>query len=384
MSQHRGLLLAHGLDAFLCIDSRVRKDVELIRCGELNPIEVASASNGVGSSIGELQPVAVAELRELVVLVDNVSAVTGGTPKCGRESDSLLSSSGVGEERGPQDTVGGVLSIVEDAVERAVEAISEPVVLVLDGPIVVEAVPLTVNRGHERGSSLGEITPRLGNDTDSALCREALCHGRVDGVGNVAKHDVAVVVKVTSEATSNVEQLHLEPNVLSLVKDHPGGLNGGGEGSEVLAGAANVERDSDDVEVESLGSREELLALRDLSTVLKAQGDASIGVVSTDAEDALEPGVEGGDLVELALSVKGGVLDSVLLGKANVRGTLGGVGKDDAAGIHSHLEHHLELSLRGAVKASTHGIEELEDTRLGVALDSVKGGDAGHCSTPGL
>lgn len=88
--------------------------------------------------------------------------------------------------------------------------------------------------------------------------------------------------------------------------------------------------------------------------------------------------------MQLALSVKGSVLDTVLLGIADVKGTLARVSENNAAGVDSLLEHHLDLALACTVKTSPHGIKHLENTGLRVALDSVERRDARHGCLPGL
>ncbi len=54
-------------------------------------------------------------------------------------------------------------------------------------------------------------------------------------------------------AASNVQQVHLETHALAVLHGVLGVLNGLAEGAHITAAAADVEADTDDIEIQFLG-----------------------------------------------------------------------------------------------------------------------------------
>lgn len=137
-----------------------------------------------------------------------------------------------------------------------------------------------------------------------------------------------------------------------------------------------MESDTDDVEIELSGEGKKITRVVERGAKLETQTAKTGRVVGKDAEVQFGVGEEFLDLVELVGVVKSHLAHALLGSVAHVRLGLAGLGVDDARGVDTEAEDHINLSLGGAIKTGAHCSQQAQDLRVGVAFDGVVGLDA--------
>ena len=205
------------------------------------------------------------------------------------------------------------------------------------------------------------VTARLPDDAD--VGREVL----VQRSGEHSSHGLEG--GIASEATANIERVHVEAKGGRLVKDEAGVLNSLDEGFGVRRTRANVECHADNVELQLLRELKQLAGLIHSSTELLAQAAQAGRVIGDDAQVQLSVGEELLGLVELVGVVEGHLLDASVGSIADVRLGLAGLRVDDAGGVDADLENRLDLVFGSAVEAESELGHEAQDLGVWVTLD---------------
>jgi len=143
----------------------------------------------------------------------------------------------------------------------------------------------------------------------------------------------------------------------------------------ILASASDVERHSYDVEVEGLSGREEGRTGFDGRSELESETTEGFGIVGEDSKDEFRSRVEFGDLEKFVGVVEGHGVDAEGTSGSDEGGWFTRVGEDDlvGGGREREGEDRGHLGLGGTIEAGSEEGEELEDERIGVALDGCKG-----------
>lgn len=209
-----------------------------------------------------------------------------------------------------------------------------------------------------------KVPPGLRNDPHAVLPREVL----LDRLAQDGRDRLKVVVL---EPAADVEEVALEPLLFGDVERPPRAPDGVSKEGRVRAPAPDVEADARDADPKRLSPAEEGAHLAEGGAELESEAAERARVVGEDAEDHLGFGVELCNLEELVRVVERHAVDAVRGGVADEGGGFAGVGVDDAGGGDGvgEGEDGGDLGLGGAVEAEAHRGEELEDMRVGVALD---------------
>lgn len=202
----------------------------------------------------------------------------------------------------------------------------------------------------------------LGDDLNIAVRGEKL-------VESVSEHGSHGLKSVSSEATANIEGSHVESNFVTLLEDRMGITHSLVKSQGIRSTRANVEAHTNNVETEVLGKGKETLGGVHSSSKLHAEAAKAFAVVGHDAEKELGAAVELGNLVKLIGVVKCHLLDTHRLDVSDVGVGLAGLSVDDAIGAEACRKDLFDLGLGGTIKTSAKLGEELNDLRVGVALD---------------
>eukprot|EP00976_Prorocentrum_cordatum_P090101 1187977-Prorocentrum_minimum.AAC.5 len=361
-------------------------------CGDVRgvvAVEAAPRGARVRAHVVEHQPLPEGQLRQGYAARDGVQAVAR---RAVERAPVIIRLRARLEERPRRHR----RVVVQDAVERPVQAVRQPVLVRvrrlqvrhgcgrrLLGEHHRRNLPhaLGHHRRAQRAYGLGKVPPRLGDDAH--LLRGKVQLERVgDGAGD-ARDGHAAVRRHAREAASDVQQLHRrEAEGGSDVEGAARGGDGAAERLRVGGAAAHVERDALHVQAEALGRAEEGLHLVGERAVLGAERAARGGVVRLDAQHAprLRPVLL--ELAQLELAVEGGGEHAGVAREPDVARGLGGVGVDDAVGGHAVRLHRRELRGAGDVEAGAAGDERGQQPHVAHALHRVEGLHAGEQAAP--
>jgi hypothetical protein len=261
----------------------------------------------------------------------------------------------------------------EDAVQRAVDAVVDPVLTAL----AARALPDDA-RG-ERESFLGEVPPGLADDLQAWQVAEVLRERVVDDRRRLVEGGTG------REPAADVEDAHgRHAEGVGRVERRARGLDGTAVHVNAGRTGPDVEGDARDVEPRALGGAQQRHHLVGERTVLDPQVDLGLATIGAlEAEQELAVGVAALDLGHLLGGVVGGKVDADLRSVLEVWLGLAGVGVDDAAWLDAEREHGLDLGAAGAVEARAERGQRADERLLGVALDGVVGAHAGERAAPG-
>lgn len=179
--------------------------------------------------------------------------------------------------------------VEEDAVEGSVDAVvqvvhvADSIVFGILGETAGSHLASMEHVGHKGEWSSGEETSRLSNEANVLQFSQMLVDCFTDGVGDAFEGDV---VGASGESSSQVDDAHLESETTSQDCQLLGMLNSSAVGAGVVASAADVEADSNHVEVQFLGSLEQLGGVDDwLSSELQIERTSGGGIGDSDTED---------------------------------------------------------------------------------------------------
>jgi hypothetical protein len=335
-------------------------------------VEASSRALGVCAHVLEIQPVTnIQQLGEGAGRGDDVNAIAGGTP------DGVLDLRwGIvaGAAHVVQDIVAGlqhlrdrVLMVEDDAGEVAIDSVVkvQHVVGGAESGISDGTAGNDVARNGERSRDI--VASRLANHTN--VRREVL----IQGSGQDCSHGFKG--RVTSEATTDVQGVHVEAEGSRLVKDEAGVLHSFDEGFGVGCARADVESNANNVELELLRKLQQLAGLVHCGTKLLAQTAQAGCIVGDDTQIQLSIGEELLGLVELIGIVEGHLLHASVGSVANIRLGLAWLRVDDAGGVDADLENRLNFVLRSAIEAEAELGHETQNLWIRVALDGC-----GHVS----
>jgi len=143
-----------------------------------------------------------------------------------------------------------------------------------------------------------------------------------------------------------------------------------------------VEGNSTDVKVEVLSKLEKSIGSIERSSELGRESADGLGVVGDDSEYETGLGVRGGDFGEFVGVIEGHEGDVLRFGELEMGLHLAWIGEDDSGGVDSRPKDLLNLRTTGAIEVHTKASEELNNSVVGVALDSVEGLNAGKVGSP--
>lgn len=123
-----------------------------------------------------------------------------------------------------------------------------------------------------------------------------LCKCCIDSACYISQHNVAVVVKTPSEATTNVQQPHVMATSDASVKDAPRRQDGLIVCSQIAATAAYMERYAHNRQTKPCGCVQQCRCIRGVCAILKSQLALCLGVICADPQHKLHARVGSCDL----------------------------------------------------------------------------------------
>jgi len=265
------------------------------------------------------------------------------------------------------------LVVKHDAVERTVHAIVD-VVHVRGVPALLRRQDLAEvarngsasnDLGRERESRAHIVTAGLGNDTN--LGAEQRVDGRTQDGGHLLECDPFSHMS-RWESTSNVQKVERKAIVLGLVKHTAGTDHCLTKGIGIEAATADVETNSNHVQVQLPGRSQQESSGVQRCAKLESELAERLRIISQDAEHQLSIGVEALDLVQFLRVVKGHHMNIVGAGILDKRVLLARVGVNDAAGVDAHFKHRLDLVLGSTVETGAERGQKAHHHGIGVAL----------------
>mmetsp|Transcript_7112 Transcript_7112/g.11769 ORF Transcript_7112/g.11769 Transcript_7112/m.11769 type:complete len:365 (+) Transcript_7112:504-1598(+) len=296
--------------------------------------------------------------------------------------------------------------IVDDVVEATVDTLVD--VVSVDLSVAHNGAASREHIGNERARRVDHVASRLRNDADTTLRREELVErggklvgesreksgitlglkdvirSRSLGGGASLSGHLPVAHRLTGEASTNIEDGESDSELLGNVKGTTSEVDGLGEGSDVLASAANVVADTNEVDLKINASLHQGVHGLDVSAKLDTKLANGTGIVREKTKKDLGLREVALDLVELVLVVEGHHLGTNLGGVEKVRLGLTGVGEDNVLRASAGCENHVDFALGGAVKANAKRHEATQNLRVVVAFYGVEGLNAGKQGTPSV
>jgi len=332
---------------------------------------MSSSSDGVSTHVSEEEPLTYFHERHHNVLAHSINGVTSGAEHCGRHDDTLVQ---VREEHSARKRV---LVVKVDAVESTVDTIVD---------VIETAGHLTAlldntaahNVSDESVTSSSKVPARLADEASSSgelsQDREKISSNVVDGRSRIV---------LSKEATTDVEEVHLEAVTLSHLEDFEGIRSSDSVTLWITTAAADVIADTDDLDLVLSGGLEDAGNVLHESAKLAAEAALRARIVSCDTKHEFGLREDLSDLDDLVLIIEGHTCDADLASVGDLNGHLARVSKDDATGRDAEAHDAVDLVGACAVEASTQGAERLEEDWGGVALDGVVGHDAGEAGFEG-
>lgn len=323
-------------------------------------VELRGGGDGVSAHVLKVHPVASLHQRQDSLGRNQVNAVAGRAPDRGNSHMVVIVdiSRLVGVNAVTEEDLGlADLVVKHDAVEGSVHAIVDVV------HVRRSLVELSCNgcggkdiggdstaSNHLGGEGEGrsdKVAAGLGNDTDIGS-KERVDSGSQDAC-DLLKGD-AFSDMGRGESTTDIQELEVESIVASLVKDAASADNSLSKGIGIKASTADVERDSNDIQLQFLSERQQSCGGVEGCAKLESQLAERLGVIGQDAEDQLSLGVEALDLVQFLGIVKSHHADIVVVCILDERVLLARVSVDDARGVDTYVEDRLDLVLGGAIE----------------------------------
>lgn len=210
------------------------------------------------------------------------------------------------------------------------------------------------------------VASRLSNDGQVGPVGEVL----VDGVAQVS---CRLLKERVFEPAPDVEEGKVVSSLLGHVEDAVAAHDGVGVDGGVVAAAADVEADTDDVEVEFTSLCEEGRDASEGRAELDVERAYTLAVVCEDTDDEFGVRMGACDLVELVDVVERHLVDAGFGCCADKGRGLAWVGEDDLGGTDSaEREDLVDLLVGRAVKAGAESSEKTEDVGIWVGFDGWK------------
>jgi len=143
-----------------------------------------------------------------------------------------------------------------------------------------------------------------------------------------------------------------------------------------------VETDTDQVEVQFLGSSDEILTHVDGASKLGGESAYRVGVVGNNTKNQFRFRIAFSNLNELVTIIECHHFDTARFSILDVRSHLSGIGIDNSLGGNTTSKDLLNLRSAGTVKVDVHAGKGLDDGSVGVALHGVEGLDTGEGLVP--
>lgn len=332
-------------------------------------VELGGRALGVSAHVLKVQPVTdIEDLRRSPLGGNAIDAIAGRAPDAvldgfaGGVIGVDIARVGQVQWLGArlQDAGDRVLVVEHDGAEVTIDAVVKVKHVAHNAQLLVfnAATSNDVAGNGEGGADI--VTTRFADDTDRWW------KVVIQGNGQDGCH---VVKGLGNEATANVQRLEIIPESSSLVEDKACVTNGLEEGVGIGGTGTNMEGNTYDVQVQLSCQSQKLTSRVKTGAKLQAQTAEGGRVVGQDAQEEFGIGEELFDLVQLIRVVKRHLLDSLFGGVANVGLGLARLSVDDARGINTQAQDHLDLGLGSAVKASAELSEETQNLRVWVAFD---------------
>ncbi len=189
-------------------------------------------------------------------------------------------------------------------------------------------------------------------------------------IQSLAENNGHALKVIGREAASDIDGVQVVAKLGSLVHNLARIADSFEEGQWVSGAGANVEADTNNVEVQVLGNSEKLIGSLQGCTKLHGEAAQGGGVIGDNADEQLGVWEELLNLAKLVGVVEGHLLDIVCCGVCDVGVSLAWLRIDDAGWVDAHVEDLLDLGLGGAIETSAQCGEQTNDLWVWVALDS--------------
>lgn len=210
------------------------------------------------------------------------------------------------------------------------------------------------------------VAPGLSDDGQVGPVGEVL----VDGIAQVS---CRLLEEGVFEPTPDVEKGKVVASVLGHVEDAVAAHDGVGVDGGVVAAAADVEADTDDVEVEFTSLCEEGRDASEGRAKLDVERAYTLAVVCEDADDEFGVRMGACDLVQLVDVVERHLVDAGFGCRADERRGFAWVGEYDLRGADStESEDLVDLLVGRTVEACAECSEKTEDVWVWVRFDGWK------------